>query len=157
MKRFTYRLEPVLRLRKQELRMAEWKQLEARRQVDDAVRQLEESQGRLARATEALSQRMGATMPAGEYLGQQDRVQAIQREIAARGRRLAAAQQVWQAASDRRSQLAVQVETLEHLRSLQREEHRRAVEAKKQQQLDEFAVRRWSASSRDQDEVNPHA
>jgi flagellar export protein FliJ len=157
MKRFTYRLENVLRLRKQELRMVELKQLEAQRHMVVAERQLDESQGRLACATEALSERMGAAMPASEYLGQQDMVQAIQREFVECRERLTEARQVWQTVSDQRSQLAIQVEALENLRSVQREEHRKAVQAKTQQQLDESALRRWMAPPSATEEVLPHA
>lgn len=137
--------------------MMELQQLEAQRQVEAAVRHLADADERLAFATEALSTRMGEAMPANEFLSRQDIVQSIQRAILERRQRLADAQRAWHDVSDRRSQLAIQVESLKNLRLLQWTEHRKAVQAKTQRQLDELAVRRWNLPSTGPQEVNPHA
>jgi flagellar export protein FliJ len=145
MKRFDYPLERLLRLKRQEKQMAEFDQLEARGRLDQALTQLAAWEQKLSAATVAIAQRLGALVPANEYLGRHDLVQAIQREIVDARQQVAGAERAWQQANERFSQLAVQVETLQTHRSGHWDEYQHSQQLAEQNQRDELALRKWSA------------
>jgi flagellar FliJ protein len=143
-KRFAYSLERVLSLKRQEKRLAESEQFQARQRLDQARQQLHAWVQELSAATAVLEQRLGTLVPANAYLGQQSIVQAIQREIEDAQQYVAKAERAWQEANERLTQVAVQVETLQTHRSDKLQEHHQALQAAEQNQMDEFAMRKWS-------------
>ncbi len=148
MKRFHYRLESLLRLKRQLKRLAELDQIEAKRHLDTAEAQLRSWEQELDAAAAELSQRLGVLGPAREYLGRQDLVQAVQREIEAARQHRADAQKAWQQAHERFSRLAVQEEMLQTYRSRQWQEHHHEQESAALGQMDDFVMRQWAAGCR---------
>lgn len=144
MKRFHYPLDVLLRLKRQQQRVAERKQHEARRAME-ATREHERScDERLRSASADLSQCLGVTTPADEYLGRQDIVQAMLRELWEARRRVSATVEAWQQARRQLLDLNVQVDSLEMHRSGKWREYVKEQGIAAQHEMDDFVLRRWS-------------
>jgi flagellar FliJ protein len=144
MKRFQYRLETLLRLKRQLKRLAELNQREAQRKLDAATAKVRAWEQQLDVAAAGLAQHLGIPAPAREYLSRQDVVQLVQREIGDARQRRGQAEQAWQRAREQLSRLSAQEEMLQNHRDRQWQEHHHDQERAVLNQMDDFVLRRWA-------------
>lgn len=153
MKRYKNRFASLVRLKEQAKRLAELDQLATKNKLDSAQRRLHELEEELSKATGEVSRGLGNAVPANQYLLQQDMIHKLQQQIATVNTRIGEMEEAFRKASERRATLATEVEALGTLQTAEQQEHRKALRNENQQQLDEDAMRGWSAAPGSSKEV----
>lgn len=142
-----------MRLKKQAKRLAELDQLATKNKLDSAKLQLRGLEEELSTATNEISQGLGNVVPANQYLLQQDIILKLQQQIERANQHICDVEKAFASASEKRAELATEVEALTTLRTAEQKEHRKAVRNANQEQLDDNAMRGWSSAPEDNTEV----
>jgi flagellar protein FliJ len=144
-RRFEFRLENVLKLKRQRQRLAEQQQLRARAALDAARAEAAAIREQIARIATALAVGLAGAVRDGSWLRQHEQALRLgpRLELAEDTARLADVR--YQEASAARTQIATEVEALQHLREQQSQAHRLDVLRAQQEQLDEVGMRKWRA------------
>jgi len=143
MKRHKNRFASLLRLKEQAKRLAELEQLATKKELDSAQLRLRELEVQLSSATGEISRGLGNTVPANQYLLQQDMIQKLQQQITRVSERITKIEDAVQRVCDKRATLASEAEALDTLRTADQKAYRKALSNANQQQLDENAMRGW--------------
>jgi hypothetical protein len=144
-RRFEFRLERVLRLKKQREWLAELRQKQARAALDAARTEVAAIQEQIAHSAAVLQAGLAAAGQDASWLSrhQQSLRLGLLLELAeAKARQ---ADEKYREASAARTRIATEVEALLHLRQQEWHAHRLAVLRAQQEQLDEVGMRQWRA------------
>jgi flagellar biosynthesis chaperone FliJ len=145
-KRFDFRLERVLRLKKQLEHMAEISQQAAQVQATNAEAHVASLADQLVAMGNEMDLRVGQAEPIDAWRVRFEQgIRTGQALEAASGRARQAAQ-LLRDANARRARLATEVETLLGLRNQQWQAFARRLNRSEQEQLDELSLRRWRAA-----------
>ncbi len=145
MQRFEFRLERVLKLKKQRQRLAEQQQLRARAALDAARAEVAAIQGQIARAAAELAAGLAEASRDASWLARHQQAVRLAPVLELAEERARQADVRYQQASAARTQIATEVEALLHLRQQEWQAHRAAVRKAQQEQLDEVGMRLWRA------------
>jgi flagellar export protein FliJ len=145
-KRFEFRLERVLRLKRQRTRLAEIRQKRARMAVDAAEARVAAIRLELARNAAGLGEKVGVALPAGTWQGVQAHAARLGRDLEAAEVDLRRATGELDQAAAARARAAAEEEALLFLRRRAEETHREAVARAEQVRLDELSLLRWRAA-----------
>lgn len=146
MKRFQFRLERVLKLKKQRERLAELWQHQAHLAVEAARARVANLQEELARAARALQGHVGQPTTAGAWLIGTDHALRVGKALGAAETEVRHAEQELREAAAARTRLTTEVEALLHLRQTAWEVHAEERQRAVQRQLDELSMRGWLAN-----------
>jgi flagellar export protein FliJ len=147
MRRFEFALERLLHLKRQLERQAQWEQQQALGTVEQAQAQVQQLQQQLQQLAEQLAARVGSLVPAAHWVTTAEMSDRLAQALQQAQARQCAAQQQYQQASQRRAQLATEVEALQTLRQQHYDHWRQQVHKMDQQRLDELGLRRWQQTS----------
>jgi flagellar protein FliJ len=145
-KRFEFRLERVLRLKRQRARSAELRQKRARMVVEAAESRVAAIRQELARAALGLVEKVGKALPAGAWQGVQAHAARLGRDLTAAEADLLRAAGEFEQAAAARARAVAEEEALLYLRRHAEEVHREAAQRAEQVRLDEVALLRWRAA-----------
>jgi flagellar FliJ protein len=145
-KRFEFRLERVLRLKRQRARLAELRQKRARLAVEASQARVAGIRQQLARAAVGLEEKMGKALPAGAWQGVQVHAALLGRDLTAAEADLLRATGELEQAAAARARAVAEEEALLYLRRHAEEAHREAGERAEQVRLDELGLLRWRAA-----------
>jgi flagellar FliJ protein len=142
-RRFEFRLERVLKLKKQREWLAEMRQKEARAALDAALAAVAAVNDQIARNAAALAAALAQAGQDGSWLARQQQSVGLGHllelaEAEAREREVK-----FREACAARTQVAQEVEALLHLRGEEWQAHRAEVQKAQQEQLDEVGMRLW--------------
>ncbi len=149
MQRFEFRLERVLKVKKQREWLAELAQKQARAALDAARADVAALNERIAHNAAAFASRLGSSEDAAAWLSrwqQSARLADLMDGLEAKANGAAVQ---YEEASAKRTAIATEVEALLFLRRQQWQEHRLLVQRAQQDQLDEVGMRRWRAGRQD--------
>jgi flagellar FliJ protein len=140
---FQFRLEKVLKWKRHLERLAELRQEQARRAVEQARVEVAALWDLINQDARALLPKMGLPVPAAMWIASYDHARIKDQALKeAEGRLLAAENRLVEASVQRRKALT-EVEALVHLRTNQSQEYRDLFLRKQQENLDEVGMRRW--------------
>jgi flagellar export protein FliJ len=145
-KAFEFRLDQVLKLKRQRERLAELRQKQCLVELEAAQSVVRGFQEMLSGAARRAESQLGAPLAAAAWTAAEEHAVRIGRalEQAEVRRRLAAAK--YDEATQALRQLAMEVEALATLRSEQVQAHHLALQRWQQEQLDDLGLRRWLAA-----------
>jgi flagellar export protein FliJ len=143
MKRFVFRLERVLGLRRQQERLAELRQAQARSNLQLAMAQWQAAQERLHHEASAIALRTPETLAAASRIATLRFLTHLQQQMQAEEARVKKAEQVLNEVNVQRLKVHREVESLEALRQEQWREHRREAGRITQNDLDDRMLHRW--------------
>jgi flagellar protein FliJ len=144
MKRFEFRLERLLRLKRQKDRQAESRQLQARRVWEAAQSEVESLLERLMQTAEAVENRIGRTIEADCWTAQFQHMTQVRLAVDAAEVKAKRALEGLEEANRLRRITATEVEALEHLRQEQWREHRQETALAEQHRIDDVYLHRDS-------------
>lgn len=139
MKRFEFRLERILKLKKQQKWLAEMHQKQAQAALDAAQAELAPLQDQLTTALAELQQ--GA--PDASWLGRYQHSTRLADLVALAQAKVLAAETEYELACEARKQMAAEVESLLLLRGQEWQAYRYDLQRAQQDLLDEVGMRRW--------------
>jgi flagellar export protein FliJ len=145
-KRFEFRLERVLRLKRQRTRLAELQQKRARLAVEAIEARIVAIRADLARDALGLEAKVGRPLPVGAWQSVQARAARLGRDLVAAEADLRKAVEELERAAAARARAATEEEALLYLRRHAEEVHREAAARAEQVRLDELGLRRWQAA-----------
>jgi flagellar protein FliJ len=145
-KRFEFRLERVLRLKRQRARLAELNQKRARLAVEAVEARIAALREELARDALGLAAKIGQALPVGAWQSVQVRAARLGRDLLAAETDLRKAAEELERAAATRARAATEEEALLYLRRHAEEAHREAMARAEQVQLDELGLLRWRAA-----------
>jgi len=143
--RFEFRLERVLKLKKQREWMAEMHQKQARVHLDAARAEVATIFDQIARSAAVLAAELSGAARDGSWLARQQQSLRLGPLLELAEARARQADLQYQQASAARTQIAKEVEALQHLRHEEWQTHRLEVLRAQQEQLDEVGMRLWRA------------
>jgi flagellar export protein FliJ len=143
--RFEFRLERVLKLKKQREWLAELHQKQARAALDVARAELAVVHEQIAHSAALLQAGLAAAGCDALWLSRHQQVLRLAPRLELAEAKLQQADVKYREASAARTQIATEVEALEHLRQEEAQTHRLAVLRAQQEQLDEVGMRLWRA------------
>jgi flagellar biosynthesis chaperone FliJ len=143
MKRFSFRLERVLRLKRQRERQAELRQRQIRSQVEGARMQLRITQERMMREASELAGRTAQSLAAELHIAAVQYLTQVHRHVEVAEAQVRKTEQLLQEANNQRATIHREVESLVFLRRVKWQEHQRDTAQATQQQLDDMSLRRW--------------
>jgi len=143
--RFEFRLERVLKLKKQREWLAELRQKQARAALDAARAEVTAIQEQIARSAAVLAAALSDAAKDVSWLARQQQSLRLGPLLELAEARACQADLQYQQASAARTQIAQEVEALQHLRHEEWQAHRQAVMRAHQEQLDEVGMRLWRA------------
>jgi hypothetical protein len=143
--RFEFRLERVLKLKKQRQWMAELRQKQARAALDAARAEAAALHELVARSAAELAAGLAGAADDPAWLTRQQQSLRLAPLIELAEGKARKAEGEYQQASAERTRIATEVEALLHLRGEEWREHRLAVLKAQQEQLDEVGMRLWRA------------
>ncbi len=147
MQRFEFRLERVLKLKKQREWLAEVRQKQARAALDAARAAVAVLHDQVARSAAALAAGLAGAAEDPAWLARQQQALRLGPVIELAESKARQADVQYQEASAARTRIATEVEALLHLRGQEWQVHRLAVLKAQQEQLDEVGMRLWRAGS----------
>jgi len=147
MQRFEFRLERVLKLKKQREWLAELRQMEARAALDAARAQVAVLHDQVAQSAAALQTCLASAVRDAAWLARHQQALRLGPLLELAEAKARQADHMYQEASAARTQIATEVEALRHLRQQEWHAHRLARLRAQQEQLDEVGLRRWQASA----------
>lgn len=155
MKQFTFRLDPLVRLKRQSQRLAELQVLEKQSRVDQARQQIADLQRQLSASAEVIQRQASARGQPCRCLAEcvfashiRDCLYEAQREL------LEAEHKLREAATKHRN-VSVELEVLRSLRRSQWTGHVKSVQRDRDDKLDWLVLRQWQQSTMDgpEDEI----
>ncbi len=146
MRRFEFRLERVLRLKRQRTRLAELRQQMARLAVEVAEARVAALREALERDALGLAGKIGRSLPVTEWLRARQHSTRLGRALQAAEEDLRCAGEELEQAAAARARAAAETEALLYLRQRALDAHRDAAERANQAALDELSLRRWQAA-----------
>lgn len=145
-KRFEFRLERVLRLRHQRARLAEMRQLQARRAVEVAEGRAAGIRAELAKDALGLGEKVGRALPPGAWQSVQARAARLGRELEAAEADVRRAAEELERAAAARVRAVAEEEALLYLRRRAEEAYHEATARAEQVRLDELGLQRWRSA-----------
>lgn len=145
MKRFEFSLDRLLKVKKQQERLAELAQHRAREAADQARARLAELRGQLDRVADQYAAAVGRAMTPTQWASASDLSERLGRSIRAGEEEVAAAEEALAAAAQERAAVATEVEAISTLRQQQWDKWRQEAKQADQDRLDEVGLRRWMA------------
>jgi flagellar export protein FliJ len=146
MKRFDFRLEPLLRLKEQIKRQAELRQQQARVQVEAARAEVEDLQSQLAEAAGTAMGKPGVAAPAARWIAHLMFVEQIGQALTRAGAKQREAEKQLFEANAQRVRITTEVEALLFLRHRRLRDYKLRVSRAELNQQDDMAMRRWLAA-----------
>jgi hypothetical protein len=143
--RFEFRLERVLKLKKQREWLAELRQKQARAALDAARAAVAALNEQVARSAAALEAGLAGAAHDASWLARHEHALRLRPVLELAEAKARQADVQYQEASAARTRIATEVEALLHLRRQQWQAHRAAVLKAQQEQLDEVGMRLWRA------------
>ncbi len=143
MKRFEFSLERLLKLKRQQERLAELEQQRARLAVDAAKARVDELQTQLARLSHNLHAFVGQAMTPQHWVSNYDLSTQLGSAIMEAEQAVATAEQAYWEKAEARAHMATEVEALQTLRKKQWDQFRQECSQAEQIQLDEIGLRSW--------------
>ena len=144
MKRFEFRLERLLELKRQAEKLAEIRQLQARWTLDVARRKESELADQIARSSSALTSHIGRPVPPSWWMAQYQYLAEMGRALQQAGMEREAAWKIVQDADRTRVRARAEAESLRLLRQRSWQDHQLVTSRIAQQRLDETVMQRWS-------------
>jgi len=145
-KRFEFRLDPVLRWKAQKERMAELQQQQARQRLDKALAEAAALKAALIAIGEELESRIGRAATTTAWTVLREQAAFIAGALSAVEGRVRQAENKLHEANAARVRASTEVEALKVLEAEQRHEHQRKTARATQNDLDELALRLWRAA-----------
>jgi flagellar protein FliJ len=145
-KRFEFRLERVLRLKRQRTRLAEIRQKRARLAVEAAEGRIATIRSDLARDAAGLGEKVGRALPAGAWQDVQAHAARLGRDLEVAESDLRRAAGELEQAAAARSRAAAEEEALLFLRRRALDAHHEAAARTEQVRLDELGLLRWRSA-----------
>ncbi len=145
MQRFEFRLERVLKLKKQREWLAELRQKQARAALEAARAEVRAIQEQVARRAAALAVGLAGAAQDGSWLAMHQQALRLGPLLELAEARARQADVQYQEVSAARTEIAKEVEALLHLRREEWQAHRLAILKAQQEQLDEVGMRLWRA------------
>ena len=149
MKRFDFRLERLLTVKKQMERLAEQRQQQARAEFEVATAEIAKAQGRVEEAGSGGIEMLRQAATLGCWQARYERVASLELLVVAALDQAASFQERLRVAGMIRTRIASEVEALEHLRQKHAKNHRADVLRHQYEQVDEVGMRRWTAGAKD--------
>jgi flagellar biosynthesis chaperone FliJ len=143
--RFEFRLERVLKLKKQREWLAELRQKQARAALDMARAEVAAIHDQIAQSAAVLEAGLAAAARDASWLSRHQQSLRLGRLLELAEDKARQADVKYQEASAARTQIATEVEALQHLRQQEWHTHRLSVLRAQQEQLDEVGMRLWRA------------
>jgi flagellar export protein FliJ len=144
-KRFTFRLDKVLKVKEQRQRVAELRQQQARLTVEGVRAEIAGHWQELQGTASALEAQLGRPVPSGAWGGYYEHSTKVGENLRTAEARLKRASAELEIASAARTKITSEVEALLTLRAHQWQVHREEAALVQQNQLDELALNRWQA------------
>jgi hypothetical protein len=154
-RRFTFRLERVLRLKQQREKLAALAQAQAASAVERARITVAALQAELKQNALAIGAKVGQVTPSGVWLAKYEHSARLAAVLETAEQQLQHAAVCLREASVARSRFATEVEVLIAQKQRQRREHRHETMAKQQIDLNEIAMRRWQAAQHSERRAEP--
>lgn len=145
MQRFEFRLERVLKLKKQREWLAELRQKQARAALDAARAEAAAIHEQIARSAADLAARLARAAEDASWLARHQQALRLGPLLELAEAKARQADVQYRETSAARTQIATEVEALLHLRRQEWHAHRLAVLKAQQEQLDEVGMRQWRA------------
>ena len=145
MQRFEFRLERVLKLKRQREWLAELRQRQARAALDAARAEVTAILDQIARSAAVLQDGLAAAGRDASWLSRHQQSLRLGGLLELAEAKARQADVRYQEASAARTQIATEVEALQHLRQEEWHDYRLGVLRAQQDQLDEVGMRKWRA------------
>ena len=145
MKRFEFSLDRLLKVRRQQERLAELEQQRARDAADQARTRVADLHAQLAAVGDRYAAAVGRAMTPTQWAAASDLSERLGQSLRAAEAAAAAAEETFAAARQERATLATEVEALGTMRQQQWDKWRQEAKAADQDRLDEVGLRRWMA------------
>jgi flagellar protein FliJ len=145
-KRFEFRLEKVLKLKRQRQRLAELRQQQAQLVVDGIRQEIVKLQADLKTTAASLEGHIGRPMTAGEWVSLYEHTGRLGKILKAKEERLEQAERDLRAALAQRTKITTEVEALLALHDQQWQAHWQDTLSAEQAHLEDQAMRRWHAA-----------
>jgi flagellar FliJ protein len=142
-KRFEFRLEQVLKVKRQQERLAELRQQQARFRLEATQAEVAAVQRQIQELAAALDKGIQGAAEQQLWIAHYQRSRVLGQSLTAAEDRVQRAQRELDEADVRRKQIATEVEALLHLRQEQWHAYRQEVARAQQEHLDELGMRRW--------------
>ena len=145
MKRFRFRLESLLSLRRQKDRLAEARQLCARQAWEAARSEADTLLAQLVESAAVIEGRLGRTIGTDRWVAQYQHITVLRQAVDRAEARARLAQTDFEEANRRRRITATELEALQLLREEQWQEHRHEAVQSEQKRLDDAYLHRREA------------
>ena len=143
MRRFRFRLERVLRVKRQKEKQAELRTVQARAAVDAARKEVATLCEIMVETAAAIEASVGDQVQPDLWLARQQHAAQIGEAIGQAEQREQQAKRKLREAETARAQIAKETETLVNLRKQQCDQHRVEAARNDQNQIDAVALQRW--------------
>ena len=145
MKRFEFRLERILQMKKKLERLAELHQQRARAEFEAATARVDLAEQRVSEAGSGGMDALRKAAALGSWQTRYELVASLEQEVTTAREQANHSQQLLLVAQLARTRIATEVEVLDRLRQDQFRTHREEVTRREYEQLDEVGMRRWLA------------
>ena len=149
MKRFEFSLERLLRVKRQQERLAELEQRRAQDAAEQARARLDGFRDQLSRISDRYAAAIGRIMTPMQWASASDMTERLGNSIRLSEHEVAQAEQKLLTAAQERAQLATEVEAICTLRQQQWTAWRQDAQKADQDQMDEVGLRLWQKSQDD--------
>ena len=147
MKRFEFRLERILQMKKKLERLAELDQQRARAEFEAATARIVLAEERVSEAGSGGLEALRKSAALGSWQTRYELVASLEQEVTTAREQATHSQQLLLVAQLARTRIATEVEVLDRLRQDQFRTHREEVARREYEQLDEVGLRRWLAGA----------
>lgn len=154
MKRFHFRLERLLKLKRQRERQAELRQRQARGLLDAARTEMKVLEESLSENAEAIESRLGQPVLPDFWMAHYQHMARLEQALNSAEAKTHKADANLEEANRVRAKIATEAESLEHMRTRQWREHRETAARTEQQRLDEWGLRSWSLARSEPDSTS---
>jgi len=144
-RRFHFRLERVLSVKKQRERLAEIQQQQARARLEEAKAECRRIEDELTRTAASAAAKLREAVSLGTWQAPYEHVAHLSDLLTAAQARVSEAQKQLQEADRLRIQASLEVEALVGLRTREWQTYRRDAARQQQNNLDELGLQRWLA------------
>ena len=145
MKRFEFRLERILQMKKKLERLAELDQQRARAEFEAATARIVLAEERVSEAGSGGLEALRKSAALGSWQTRYELVASLEQEVTTAREHANHSQQLLLVAQLARTRIATEVEVLDRLRQDQFRTHREEVSRREYEQLDDVGLRRWLA------------
>lgn len=149
MKRFEFSLERLLRVKRQQERLAELEQRRAQDAAEQARAKLDAFLGQLSGISDRYAAAIGRVMTPMQWASASDMAERLGHSIRASEAEVTNAEQKLLSAAQERAQLATEVEAIRTLREQQWSAWRQEAQKADQDRLDEVGLRLWQQQQDD--------